>query len=409
MIFEFARHLVHTCTYMIIIIASEVPNLASAVAGELINLETGRQYFRDGDVIDHGDKPAPAYPVYTSGNRVFTLIVKQSYIYNTTGEPLSHTSIQQLVNNGYAVLKAKGIATQFLPDTYGLATTKSKLGRIMPTIRFNFGGIHQLLDKKRSDSPADIIGNRLGSIFIAPTRETIRIPHNSLITDLECSMLRVYDAAVKCNVHVKLMSHGPVNQLCWMLSDFWIRSSVNSNVITALPGRVCQIGGDNAVALGNDKIVATDYLHPVEHWPAGSDIPEYRTDLCTGCKSRLFAANYAAYRNDSHTLHAFCPLCVHCSPIGRSRQYSSWYTFTHPRNALELLEERFTKLPGEFPEDIREFLTAVATHGYNHAGKVIRTPDADHNVVCQEIIDDISLEGKVFYGKKIKVIKPLIQ
>lgn len=370
---------------MIIIIASEVPDVLATVVGEIANIVAGRKYFHNGCIIDHGDQPAPVYPTYTVGNRVFSIIARRVKIFNSTNIDMSSAILARLYNNKTQMANTRGIMTNNLSITQKFATTKRALKHGMIPIII-LGSMSELM--RQDPSEANYIIDNLASILIVSSPSIIKQPHGAQIMDLTMSMLSVYDNAIKCNLHVTLMSSGPVNQLITMISDYWSKKFISTDDIRQFPHVINELNCLNP----------EDYLHPVEHWPTHHDAPEYRNDLCTSCKSRLFDRNYAAY-NACGTLHAFCPLCVHCTGLYNSPEYTLWYTFNHHRTAMDLIDDRITK----FSEPLRAFLRAVATNGYAK-GNVIGL-DCTYCVSKRAYIENVdNINKKTIYGEKIRII-----
>lgn len=375
---------------MIIIIASEVPNVARAVAGEAVNLYTGYEYYNNGVLIDHGDKPAPAYPVYVSKNKVYTIRSPTITVYDSRTEVLGLGDLRPLITEFITA-----IGQYWVPSRVSFATVKSRPGTTsVPQMLTNTSASSLLSDYTLY---SDTCAAALSSIVIVSTPGCITAAHRTVIPRITQDMLPVYNGSIHCNKLFNILATPFVNVLSIMLSDFWHTYDITRSSIMALEYIPIQINDD-----------MSDYLHPVEYYPPGSDEPEFRTDLCSMCKSRLFDENYALYNQGANlvapvpTLCAICPLCVHCTGIAQHCR-GTWYTFTHPRRASDLIGNVLERLP----EDMHPVARAICGGGLNLGSLQVRDGEKTYTLHSSDVLDKWDIIGDTLvYGKKIKIIVP---
>lgn len=375
---------------MIIIIASEVPDVARAIAGEVVNLRTGYEYYKDGVLIDHHGKPAPAYPTYTHRNKVYTVCSPVIILYDGLVDRWSNQTVYAI-----AVQFLDALAPYRVPNRVSFATVKLGPPKKKNEIRLQSSAAATLLYEHALYN--DTCTLSLASIVVVPSPDCITASHRAAIPTITREMLPVYNGSIHCKKIFKLLTGTRVNPLSMLLSDFWCTIPISRSDIRSLAFTSYKINGD-----------PTEYLHPVVYYPPKSDVPEFRTDLCSVCKSRLFDQNYALYNHGTNlvepiaTLCAICPLCVHCSSITEQCR-GTWYTFTHPRNASDLLVDILEKIP----ENMHPVVRAICHDGLNPVNNQIIDGETTYAMHPTDSVSDWRITGHTLvYGKKIVIITP---
>lgn len=385
---------------MIIIIESEVASLVDTLAGEIINISTGYEYYTNGELTNLAGKQAPKYPTYTVGNRVINIATDNITIYkygrNNTNDDL--TDLRNALTN---VVKAKsqkltialahdGIEEENSVMSCNFATIRRTPSVKKPTIVvYEMQVLLKMFEDNVKIDASKLFSNSLSAIVVIPAANMIKCPHRSRIMDLTPDLLTVYDNATRITSSMLIFTEDKV-QFCHMFSDFYREFTVYKYKIGAIDMNIYQL--DN---------LDPAYLQPVEHWPTDSDLPEYRADVCTQCKSRLFEWNYAMYFSETKELCAFCPMCVHYTALCRYTRCSRVYTFKYPRTALDMLELYIR----EYPANEHPFLRALAQYG--HRDNYVSGPDITYAIQYgRNLISDIrETDAHVIYGPNIVVSK----
>lgn len=355
---------------MIILIASEAANIELAIAGEIVNFAYGKEYFRDGVMVDYEGKPIPAVG-FTIGNRV----------YNESAVFCDHENTCLISVCGKEdIAKIKAYIPRLIEqmtNKYGIISVVRKMDHSVITMIP--ASLTKIYVSRTTEECVVRYMISKPTILVLASRNATIYAHRERIPSVDENMLTVYANSIKCDKILRLCVNQPLSVV---VSDFWHCNFPNFSKFERIVRLI--------------DVPVDDYLHPVEYWPADSTTPQFRTDICTACKSRLFGDNYAAYFHGTCTLHAFCPICTH---YGLIDEHATLFKFTYGVSAADLLNSFIDK----FPPKMHAFLRA-ASKAQRIINGIIKGDDRVYEVRAEQWISDLDIVDRTVVYGRIKMI-----
>lgn len=299
--------------------------VAPKIAGEMLNLESSRYEFLDGELVAN---PTRGYPRITVENRTYTHAASEGYIFYSASvdveelERLLMAKVQDLEKNmripdGGQNLKTyhtieSGYHTNVKVQSQlsAVAGSGSKRGNVKRQFRrweqrdttntklarFTWWlvPISQFVYEITNQDIAEALSRYVYSVFY-DADDICKLGHNETTTNFSRKLLRGFDALV--NETVTLTKHG--NPVAFELSNYW-REYAAGAVMRNIPREKVYKGALNKIQLKPVKLTGEN---------------ETSTDVCSKCRSILYGSNYVLYGsndNPDNTMGvAICPLCLH--------------------------------------------------------------------------------------------------